>query len=88
MRFWWESERLPPITPQDVLQRFDISVCKVGLELRTLSGNLIWHFADKAEFETHVEKGIATQSIASTNSHRSAVRRAKYEARGFTVTVV
>jgi hypothetical protein len=84
MTHWREAQRLPAIDARAVLDRFDISVCKVGFNLRAPRSNAdFWHFAYKKQFEEHLANMQATQDPCTCGTRRAQLRRLKYESRGF-----
>ena len=79
---WRETLRLPPLIPGEILRRFDMDVCRVGMEV----GGQGFVFADEEKLRLSVQTRQALQRCMDGEpAERTASRREKYEARGFVV---
>ena len=73
-----------PLSIADVVGRFDIDVCRVGMTINPTSGERTFHYGNDAEGRC-ITAGIAARRahVIFDDNVRIGARVDKYESRGF-----
>ena len=80
--------QLPPLTSAEVLGRFDLDICRVGLEVPVGGPLEAWVFHDYGGFTEAVRTRRTQQVVPLGCEYRAGRRAEKYRARGYEVEQV